>query len=98
MKKGTQQTAEYETVPPAAVPGSLNDVETKYALKTFYLAGDRTLLRHGPRVSIATQPARSDEYDRELMVSCKNAATHLRRSRFRAPEPRSRHGNRPGVT
>jgi predicted Rossmann fold nucleotide-binding protein DprA/Smf involved in DNA uptake len=45
-------TAEYDTVTPADVLGPLNEVETKYAPPKLFLAGDRELLRHGPRVSI----------------------------------------------
>ncbi|MBS0380679.1 MAG: DNA-protecting protein DprA [Proteobacteria bacterium] len=41
-----------ETVTPADVLGSLNDVEAKNAPAHLYLQGDPSLLRRGPRVSV----------------------------------------------
>jgi DNA processing protein len=42
----------FEEFTPEALLGALNDVEKKNAPKRLFVAGDRTLLRGGPRVSI----------------------------------------------
>lgn len=48
-------------VTPAQVLGALNDVESKYAPPEFYFAGDPTLLRRGPRVSVVGSRKASPE-------------------------------------
>ena len=49
------------TMTPVDVLGSLTDVERKHAPTMLHLAGDRSLLKRGPRISIVGSRAASDE-------------------------------------
>jgi DNA processing protein len=53
--------AECVTVTPADVLGPLNEIEAKYAPPQLFLAGDRTLLKWGPRVSLVGSRKASKE-------------------------------------
>lgn len=52
---------EVASLAPADVLGPLNDIEAKYAPQRLYIAGDRHLLRTGPRISIVGSRKASEE-------------------------------------
>lgn len=53
--------ASFPAIAPADLLGALNDVEQKNAPARLYFAGDLSLLRHGPRISIVGSRAASEE-------------------------------------
>src|ERR1700736_3049500 len=63
-------------VTPADVLGGLNDVECKYAPRNLYLAGDRGLLRRGPRVSVVGSRIASPEGLRRARALASSLVEH----------------------
>ncbi len=63
-------------VTPADVLGALNDVECKYAPRELYLAGDRALLRRGPRVSVIGSRKASPEGLRRARALASSLVKH----------------------
>lgn len=68
--------ADSTAVTPAEVLGSLNDVESKYAPREIYLAGDRALLRRGPRVSVVGSRMASPEGLRRARALANSLVEH----------------------
>jgi DNA processing protein len=63
-------------VTPADVLGGLNDVESKYAPRNLYLAGDPGLLRRGPRVSVVGARKASPEGLRRARALASSLVEH----------------------
>lgn len=63
-------------VTPAEVLGTLNDVELKYAPRELHLAGDRSLLRRGPRVSLIGSRKASSEGLRRTRALARSLVEH----------------------
>jgi DNA processing protein len=70
------RAADHIAVTPTDVLGPLNDVESKYAPQTLYLAGDRDLLRRGPRVSVVGSRKASEEGLRRARALARSLAEH----------------------
>jgi DNA processing protein len=68
--------AEYQTVTPADVLGQLNEIETKYAPPTLFLAGHRDVLRSGSRVSIVGSRKATPEGRQRARQLARSLAEH----------------------